>query len=160
MEEWDLRLAVMVYGNILISYLIWTPIHYFLGRFVLLKDCNPHIGHAEHVKEANSYHVTKDGNIHVEADNPRITSFLRYTLWYPMFVNGYTYNNIKIHELEEEIFEEIEKCEGEGSEGGSGSGSGGGSEIHSVSDMEKESLNRPLEVELVRVDVDIENSRL
>jgi hypothetical protein len=155
-EEWNIYLAIMIYSNILFSYLIWTPIHYFLGKYILLKDCCPHEGYVEALKRKNEYEIASDGNIKVDIANPRITSFLRYMVWYPLYVKGYNHTTEWIRELSEEIHEDLERVEGEE---GSESGSGSGSEF-SHGDGEKDHLTQPGEVELVNVDQSISNNGL
>jgi hypothetical protein len=123
-EEWNLCLAILIYSNILFSYMIWTPIHYFLGKYILLKGCGSHEGYVDELKRRNEYEVTSEGEIKVDIANPKISSFLRYMVWYPLFVKDYKHSTGWIRELSEEIHEDLERVEGEeGSESGSGIGS-------------------------------------
>lgn len=161
MEEWNLVLAVLIYIYILLSYLVWTPLHYLIGRYVLLKDTEEHSGHAERLKKLNEYDISEDGTMSIDIKDPKITSFLRHMLWYPMFVRNFTHGDEHIAHMAHEIHEEIEKVEGEISEsGGSSLGSGSVSGHLSVGENENDRLNRPEGVELVGVEVDIDDNRL
>jgi hypothetical protein len=155
-EDWNLTLAVLIYSIILFSYMIWTPIHYFMGKYILLKDCDAHVGYVEELKRRNEYEITSEGEIKVDMANPKITSFLRYMVWYPMFVKGYKHSTCWIRELADEIHEDLEKVEGEeGSEGSEGMGSD-----LSHGDDETDQLTHPMEIELVTVDRDISDAGL
>jgi hypothetical protein len=112
-EEWNLCLSGLIYSNILFSYMIWTPIHYFLGKWILLKNCDSHEGYVEELKRRNEYKVTSEGEIKVDTANPKISSFLRYMVWYPLFVKDYKHCTAWIRELSEEIHEDLERVEGE-----------------------------------------------